>query len=320
MTDFNITTFLGIDNTSDPVQLQLQKNGIYLRELLNIDIDDEGMIHRKKGYGESPVVAGSAIHSFWSDGKTALFVDGTTFKRLNKDLTATTLISGVNPNDRMSYVSVNGTVYFGNNSIVGFVFEGLSYPFPEPRQTYKTRMVGGQILEYYNGRLYAANGANLFYSDATLLGQMDRRKNAKALPGRITMVRAVADGMYVSADDKTYFIGGDDPSQFKLVKVLDLGAIEGSAVTVDGDDIGRGASGKAVYWMTSCGPYKGFPGGVAIERQEGRFKIDDSIDAGVAVLKTENGYQQYVFIYQLQAGQGDISGGFTIPKPAIEGG
>ena len=134
------------------------------------------------------------------------------------------------------------------------------------------------------------------------------------------MVRAVADGMYVSADDKTYFIGGDDPSQFKLVKVLDLGAIEGSAVTVDGDDIGRGASGKAVYWMTSCGPYKGFPGGVAIERQEGRFKIDDSIDAGVAVLKTENGYQQYVFIYQLQAGQGDISGGFTIPKPAIEGG
>jgi len=315
---FKISSFLGTDNASDPAKVQpLRNGGLYFRELLNVDVDDEGMVHRRPGHADEPVANGSAIHSLWSDGETALFIQGTTLMKLNKNLSTSILVTGIDPTDRMAYVAVNDKVFFSNNSIIGYVHQGLPYPFPEPNQTFKIRMVGGQFLEFYNSRLYAANDANLFYSDATVLSRMDRRKNAKAFPGRITMLKATMDGLYVSADNKTYFLKGGDPDDFSLVQVLDEGVIEGSAIAVDGDEMGRGASGRTVYFLTPSGPYKGFPGGIVVERQGGLFGLDEDVDRATAILKTDNGYQQYVAIYQLRAGVGGADGQFCIPPTIV---
>lgn len=319
-----IVSILGTDNTSETFYQQIRSNaGLFVREALNIDIDDEGKPHRRNGHGASATLSGTDIHSWWSNGEIGLFVDGTNFKKVDKDFTATTLITGLVPGDRVNYVSVNKDIYFGSNSMVGYIRDGLSYAFPDPDQTHKIRMVGGHILEFYNSRLYAANDSNLFYSDATVLTRMDKRKNAIAFPGRMTMLKAVADGLYVSctdkaAGDKTFFLKGGDPYEFLMIEILDEAAYEGSAITIDGDDIGRGASGKTIRFLTPSGPYKGYPNGILVEQQGGLFGIDDDVEVASSILKTDNGYQQYLAIYELQAGVGGASIDMKMPNLTTE--
>jgi hypothetical protein len=310
--------FLGTDNTSDLAADRIKGRGIYLYETDNVDIDDNGKPHRRDGYG-SQVVDSTTIHSWWSDGVTGLFVDGTTLKRLNTDYSVTSLITGIDPSDRMVYVKVNNQIFFSNNSIVGYIVDGLPYPFTDPNREFKIKMVGGQILEFYNSRLYAASGANLFFSDATIFTQMDKRKNAIAFPGRITMVKAVSGGLYVSADDKTFWLEGDSPfSPFRQTQVSDLGAIEGTAITVDGDYIKGKIQGRTVYWTDSGGcVQKGFPGGIITQLQDGLFALSDLVK-GTAILKDDHGYSQYVAICEMTPGIGGASGEITIPVPIAE--
>ena len=312
-----IEKFLGIDNTSDPTRVGLKRGGgIFLTEADNVDIDDEGMAHRRGGYAQ--LFLSGAVHSWWSDGKTGLFVQGTDFKKLNADYTATILITDVDPTDRMTYVKVNDIIYFSNSSIVGYVKDGSSYPFPDPNQTFKQRMFGGNLLEYYNSRLYAAFGDTIYFSDATVLTRMDKRKNAIPFPGRITMMKAVLNGIFVSAGDKISFMEGGDPFQFTFAPVLDIPAIEGTAITVEGEEIGRGLKGKAVFWLTELGVYRGLPGGVVTQMQGGLFSIED-IDAGMAVLKDDHGYQQYLAICPMVPGVGGSEGDVRMPRVAVVG-
>lgn len=311
-----IAKFSGIDNTSDPARLQIRRGGgIFLREADNVDIDDENMVHRRVGADEL-ILSGSGVHSIFSDEKFFLFAQGTNFKRLDKDYSVTTLITNIDPQDRICYVAVNNLIFFSNRSIVGYVENGLSYPFPDPNRTFKIRMVGGHILEYYNNRLYAALDSIIYYSDPTVLTRMDKRKNAIAFPGRITMMKAVVDGVYVSAGGKTQFMSGNSPGEFVLNPATDTEAIEGTAITVEGDGVG-GAS-RTIYWLSEDGIYKGYADGKAVLMQEGRFSIKDLV-RGTAILKTDNGYSQYLAIAEMKAGMSGSGGEMKVPKPALTG-
>ena len=308
---------LGIDNTSDLTSDRIKGAGIYLYECDNVDIDDESKPHRRTGDGEL-VEVGSGKHSGWSDGETFLYVDGTSLKKYPN----TTLITGVDPTDRMVYVRGGNQIFFANGSIIGYIntSDGLPYPFPGPAQTFKIRMMGGQALEIYNGRLFAANASNLFFSDATILTRMDSRKNAIAYKSRITMVKAVMDGIYVGLGDAVYFLKGSDPiSNFVEIKITDFGAVEGCAITVDDDDIGHGITGRVVYWLSSTGAiYRGLPGGVVYTCQNGSF-FDDRLDAGTSILTYDHGYYQYLAVCPLLPGIGGVDGSFRIPRFQMTG-
>ncbi len=317
MADNQILSIKGIDNTSDPSTLQIDRfGGLYVCEVSNIDIDDDGKPHRRLG---SASIFGSAAHSMWSNGNICLFVSGTDFKKLNTDYTPTVLVTGVDQTDRMAYVSWNDLkIFFSNMSIIGYIdtTDELPYTFPDPAQTFKMRMIGGQILEIYNSRLYAANDRNLYFSDPTALMQMDTRKNVIAFTDRITMVKAVSDGIYVSAGKYVYFYGGDSPFTFKEVRVSDSPAIEGMSVSMDGDNIGKGILGKTAYWMTEDGPFKGYPGGNVLPLQDGRFSAED-IEIGSAIISYLNGYTQFLSVGQFKVGTGGASGEIVIPMAEL---
>ncbi len=317
MADNQILSIKGTDNTSDPSTLQIDRfGGLYVREVSNINIDDDGKPHRRDG--SSSVLSG-VVHSMWSNGKICLFVSGTDFQKLNTDYTPTVLVTGVDRTDRMAYVSWNDLkIFFSNMSIIGYIDarDELPYTFPDPAQPFKIRMIGGQILEIYNSRLYAANDRNLYFSDANSIMQMDTRKNAKAFPGRITMVKAVSDGMYVSAGKYVYFYNGDSPFTFSEIRVSDSPAIEGMSVSMDGDNIGKGILGKTAYWMTEDGPFKGYPGGNVLQLQDGRFNAED-IEIGSAIISYLNGYTQFLSVGQFKAGTGGATGEIVIPMAEL---
>lgn len=317
---FKIRKIRGTDNVSDPVNLQPRGGTIYLREILNIDIDDEGKPHRRKGSHSNAIVSGR-IHSLWSNVRIILFVQDGVLMKLKRDLSgAVQLVTGVDPNDPMAYVGVgDNIVFFSNSSIVGHVIGELAYPFPNPQQQFKQRMIGGQLLEFYNGRLYVANKRNLFYSDATILTRMDTRKNVIAFPGRITMLKAVGNGLYVSSENETkgetVFLAGAAPGDFINRSVLDEAALEGSAVSLEGDELGRGGMGKTVYFATPSGLYKGYPDGLISQRQDGVFSIEDEAKKVTATIREVDGYQQYIMVYQLKPEIGGIAGEYVAPVP-----
>ena len=115
-------------------------------------------------------------------------MQGADLKRLNPDYTATTILSGAGP-ARMVYVDVAGTVYLTNGTIIGLCGMGFQF-FPEPQQTYKTPMVPGHMMEYFNGRLYVARDNEIWFSDPMALMRTDMRRNFKQLPSRITLLSA----------------------------------------------------------------------------------------------------------------------------------
>lgn len=308
---YDIKGFPGIDNTSDMMSVSTKrKEGIYMYEIDNVDIDDNLKAHRRDGYG-SVVTTGTSIRSLWASDRICLFMDGGSLKRLNLNNTVTTLLSGFNVDDTVAYVEVGNNVYFSSTNLVGYIDTrvGTTTAFPDPAQTFKTRMVGGQILEYHYNRLYAANANNLFFSDPTILTRMDQRKNAMAFPSRITMLKAVLDGMYVSDSERVYFMAGRAPSDFVSREVLDVPAIEGMSVSTL---IRKNKNPlKTVYFLTKKGMYAGYPEGILIPQQNGLFNISD-IERGTAIIK-DNGYQQYVGIGSIKAAVGNLTGDFNLP-------
>jgi len=209
------------------------------------------MIHRRNGYG-APSYPGSAIHSLWSNGEICLFVQGANLKRLNPDFTATTILPGAGPG-RMVYVEVAGTVFLTNGTIIGYLRDYTFQFFPEPKQPYKTPMVRGHMMEYFNGRLYVARDNEIWFSDPMALMRTDMRRNFKQLPSRITLMSAVDDGIYVSGLERN-FMGGGDSGEAVLIDKADYPAIPYTAQKIDAPRIGgHGLFGSAVLWASGMG-------------------------------------------------------------------
>lgn len=290
----DIKAFLGTDNTSDLASVSIpRKAGIFFYNLDNVDIDDNGKPHRRDGY-ESAIYSGSSIRSLWANDKICLFADGTNLKYLNSYNIPSNLISGIGLTDTFSFVEHGNLIFFSSASIIGYINAdtAISYPFPDPGQTFKIKMVGGQILEFYNSRLYSANDCTLFFSDATIPTRMDTRKNAIAFPNRITMVKAVDDGIYVSDSKNVYFEAGRDPiSEFAEREVTDIPAIEGMSVTAE---VKGKVTKKTVYWMTEKGIYAGYNSGEVIPQQKGLYNIE-GLESGTAIIK-DGTYQQLLMI------------------------
>jgi hypothetical protein len=88
-----------------------------LSDAMNVDIDDFGYIRRRDGYEQ---IRSGVIHSLYSLGSTALFGDGTTIRLMRADETSTELVNGLS-GAPISYVELNGEVYWSNGSQSGVI-------------------------------------------------------------------------------------------------------------------------------------------------------------------------------------------------------
>jgi len=289
---FEIRGFRGKNNVADPARILPSEGASFLAECRDADIDDELMVHRRAGFG-APCFPGSGIHSLWSNGNICLFVQGPDLKRLNPDYTATTILPGVGP-ARMVYVEVAGTAYLTNGTVIGYVKEGAFTTFPDPGQTYKTQMIPGHLIEYFNGRLYVARDNEIWFSDPMALGRTDERRNFKQLPSRVTLMSAVDDGIYVSDLERTYFMGGGDPGEAVLIDKTDYPAIPYTAQKIDAARIGGlGLSGLAVLWASRMGVCLGANGGQFKCLTEDYYRIQGDVASGASIFHKVDKLSQY---------------------------
>ncbi len=125
-------------------------------------------------------------------------------------------------------------------------------------------------------------------------GQVDSRKAFKQLPGFLTLMRSVRDGMFVSDGYKTYFMSGLDPEEFSLVKVADFPAIAGTDLKVDGSLVGaEGIAGDVILWLSPQGVCVGGNGGL-FKNLTGGYYVPAGTEQGTAHLREASGSYQFI--------------------------
>lgn len=111
---------LGINNRAEAFDLpQADDNStLVCRDALNMDLSDTGRMRRRRGF--TRLLAGNSIHSVFGGSTVFLYVSGNDLWINVPDGDQAVLRAGVGP-QHMSYVELNGEVYYSNGSVTGKV-------------------------------------------------------------------------------------------------------------------------------------------------------------------------------------------------------
>lgn len=125
--------FLGLDNLREANELAVFENGKpagqYLRHAINVDLDNNGRVRRRRGFARAEAMADA--HSLWSDGVRTLFCrDSGLYEITDFSPYAENLLTTLIADDAMSFGEFNGNVYFSNGTDSGRLMAGD--PSPEP--------------------------------------------------------------------------------------------------------------------------------------------------------------------------------------------
>lgn len=141
------TAFAGIRNTLEPERLHVMPTKdnatTDLVAAVNVDFDNSGLPARRAG---ASLVRAGAAHSLWAQGDMCIFASGTSLYRLYPDYSSEVLTTGLTANTPVSYVEVNGRIYWGNGHESGVIANAISrsWGMDIPAQPGMS-VIGGQL-------------------------------------------------------------------------------------------------------------------------------------------------------------------------------
>jgi hypothetical protein len=144
----------------------------------------------------------------------------------------------------------------------------------------------GDMLAYYNGRIYIANGPVVAYTEPLGYGLFAWSRNFLLFGEDVTLLASVDDGLYVAAD-KTFFLSGPTPNEFVRKDILPYGAVKYTA--------SYDTQGDAVSWFSHRGLVVGGPSGQVKNVQEERVGVDRYLD-GASFLREAEGLRHVVTV------------------------
>jgi hypothetical protein len=239
-----------------------------LAACMNVDITDGNMIMRRRGTVKR---VPENAHSVYEVRPYCLFVVDDGLFLLKPGFSGYVQISTVTPAPVCCEV-VDGIGYWSNGIQKGKVVGGVNQPWVKAATVYsnnQTRIFydppAGNILGYYNGRMYIAGIAEdrkiVRYSEAYGPDLFDFADAFLSLESAVTMVRPVAGGIYVSDSERTHFVSGD-PLKFDWKVVDNHPALPWSSKPVVGvmsmDQTGNyvyqaGGKTEVAFWLTNEG-------------------------------------------------------------------
>lgn len=280
--------FSGINNLDDSLALTPDA----LTQAENVYIDKLGKIKTRDGF---TLLSAGDRHSLWSNGTICLFVQGAELKRLHDDFTTTTTIrTGLTPGAAMSYVDINGVVYYSNRNQIGFIESFVDNAFVTPTKRYMISPEPGQLLEYYNGRLLIARDNVLSWTNVGKFDEVDERWNFLQMTSDISMIKAVSDGMYISDMARTWFLKGSDVEDFVLQPIATYPAVKGTPIIIEAGQQGiEGLFGNVAMWSSIKGVCIGGSGGQFINKTIKRYNMHEAKE-GASLVRTINGSTQFI--------------------------
>ena len=127
---YKLSNFLGINNRlpDSALHISTQKlQGDYLKDAVNVDIDNAGRLCHRKVPQLAQAMSGA--HSLHLTSDTAGFlVRDSVLYAITLTTYSETIVKALSSNARMSYVEFNGDLYYSNGTDSGRITAGVVYP------------------------------------------------------------------------------------------------------------------------------------------------------------------------------------------------
>lgn len=164
------------------------------------------------------------------------------------------------------------------------------------RTQYLDILPAGELLEYHAGRIWAAKGQFLYFTEALHYGLYNPRTSFFLFPAPITGLGAVeGSGIYVLAG-QTYFLSGNAPDAMEQTAVRSYGGPWQRMTKVPTTAI-KGASGPGSLpvWMSDRGLHAGLAGGQVLDLTEPEV-VMPRYARSAALYREEQGVKQLVAV------------------------
>jgi len=241
-------------NTRDPVDREFNPDrGVHgLAQAVNVDVESTGRVSRR-GCIKSTVLTGS-YHSLFAYDEICLVVKGTSLYLVSESLGETALRADLRPGERMSYVWVDGAVYYTNGYQNGVVKNGVdntwtavTYVGPTTSKVLDSPPLG-HLVTYFRARIYIAVGDYVVVSEPFNYTVFRAGYNYDLHPSRVTMLRGLDDGLVLSNGSGLYFYKGNDYQDFNKMDVAPLSVVEGSDILVQRHVVGLPGKGEVLLF------------------------------------------------------------------------
>lgn len=137
--------FTGVNNVDKARETKESE----LQTAVNVDVNDQGRLVRRKGYRR---VYKGECSSLYSDNNIILFREGSCLRKLNSDYSSTSLRSDMYMQLPVSYLDLNGLIYYTDGQTTGVVENGSSrtWGLVPPVTPVVSATVGDLVAGEYN--------------------------------------------------------------------------------------------------------------------------------------------------------------------------
>lgn len=191
---------------------------------------------------------------------------------------------------RLYVTALNGTEFYAEVDVpAGLTSYTLTGYFGTGQRLSTMHMQpppAGQLLEEHNGKIYIASGPNVFFTQPLRYGLYRPDEDYLMYPERVTLLKAVAAGLFVSAD-QTYLERAIGTPEVQHELAFPYKAIERAAVTFPNQ--------KGVAWLSERGFVLAGDDGAAANVNDGGFIPDEVTSACMGVLEA-GGHKRVVAI------------------------
>lgn len=312
--------FDGVKNTVKRERLTQRD----LMKALNVDLDDDGQLHRRRGITK---VAGPAWHSLFHANNDNIYgVWNGDLARVFPDYSTSVLRVGVGGDynvglSGLAYAQVGAKIYFSSDTDRGIIDTTTDdvgdwgsdpdiwlSPVVNPTATLpdiRGKLLGrppfARAIAYYNGRLYLANKNLLWATELWDYNHVDKTRTFWQFEDEVLMVGGVSDGVYVGTASGVYFLTGASLPEMRRVSVIDSGVVAGSMVYIpqeiaNPENAPRERDVKmSLVFLTTAGVIMAAEGGEVMNLTETRH-IFPSVKRAAGMYRRQDGYNQYVVV------------------------
>ena len=155
-----------------------------------------------------------------------------------------------------------------------------------PTTQHLQRMVGGDYITHWRGRLFTASRNVLRWSEPLADHLWSPRNNWLLMPHAIRFIAPVEGGLWVGHSRGVVWVSGARPSEFAITRTAAAPPIAGSARAIDGAELPNDLmlNGRsAAVWLSERGFVIGTEDGRLIEIQSKRVRVPASPGAATLV-------------------------------------
>lgn len=166
-------------------------------------------------------------------------------------------------------------------------------------------MPGGDFVRWHAGRLYVMRGDVLHYSQPLRPHLTDPRHDFIQFVG-VRFFEPVAGGIFVGDSRGTWFLPGNEPSEFRLQHVSHALAVKRSSLRLPSTHLPQRLNLPAqdcAVWLSTEGYVVGTAGGQVVELHPDRIRLADGLE-GRSRLVIRNGVKQIITLTSAHGTQG----------------